>query len=437
MSLDRRRFLQAASTAGALAWLAPRDLAAASRSANEKLDVAVIGAGGRGSANLRAVSGENVVALCDVDLARAADGIKNNPQAKLYRDFRKLIDEQHDRLDAVVVSTPDHCHAPASAAALRAGLHVYCEKPLTHSVHEARVLRQLAAENDCVTQMGTQGHSLDGARQSVEVLRDGAIGDVREVHAWTDRPGRWWPQAVDRPTDEPGVPDTLAWDLWLGPAPQRPYHPAYAPFNWRGWWDFGTGALGDMGCHVLDMVFWALKLENPSTISAEASHQHAETGPAQSIITWQFPRRGSLAPTTLRWYDGATKPSPELAGGAELPDNGLLLIGGEGMMLCLDPYGAETKLLPDERFADYQPPTPSIPRSPGHHEEWIRACKGESAATLSNFDYASRLTETVLLGNVALRAGGSIEWDAGEMRVTNNTAANAFLQRQYRSGWTL
>ena len=438
MTLSRRSFLKTTSAASALCWIAPADLLAAHRSANEKLNVAVIGAGGRGGANLRAVSGENVVAICDVDLDRAAGGIKAHPQAKVYRDFRKLIDAEHQQLDAVVVSTPDHCHAPASVTAMRAGLHVYCEKPLTHSVAEARVMREIANENKLVTQMGTQGHSMDGARQSVEMLRAGVIGDVREVHAWTDRPGRWWPQAVDRPSEAMAVPANLDWDLWLGPAPERPYHSAYAPFAWRGWWDFGTGALGDMGCHVLDMVFWALRLENPTTIHADASDQHAETGPASSVITWQFAARGPLGPTTLRWYDGARKPSAELAGGAELPANGILVIGSEGIMLALDPYGAEVKLLPEDKFVDYEPPAPTLPRSPGHHQEWIQACKGEAdGATLSDFDYASRLTETVLLGNVALRAGGSIEWDAGEMRVTNNAAANALLGRPYRAGWTL
>lgn len=400
---------------------------------SDKLNIGIIGAGGRGSANLAAVSGENIVALCDVDAQRAAGAFDQFAQAARFTDFRRMLDEQKD-LDAVVISTPDHTHAPAAIMAMRRGLHVYCEKPLSHSVAEARLMRQVAASSGVATQMGNHGHSLDGSRQSVEILRSGAIGPVRTVHVWTDRP--IWPQGVARPQETPAVPSTLDWDLWLGPAPQRPYHPAYAPFNWRAWWDFGTGALGDMACHVADVAFWALDLGYPETISAESSAVNNETAPEWSIVRYQFPARGELPPVELVWYDGKKKPSPEVAHGKELPDNGMILVGDKGVMLVTDPYGAVSELLPEASFAGYEPPAPTLPRSPGHHQEWINACKGGPAA-LSNFDYSALMTEALLLGNAAIRAGKKLTYDAAMMQFQGVPDADEFLKREYRPGYEL
>lgn len=434
---QRRQFLQSTGIAGVGFWVgtaAADEKAEKSPSPNEKLDIAIIGAGGKGADNLGNVSSENIVALCDPDENRARGAFGRYPKAKQYKDFRRMFDDMAQKIDAVVVSTPDHMHAPASVMAMKLGKHVYCEKPLTHSIHEARVMREVAAQQKVATQMGNQGHSNRGARRAVEVVRAGAIGPVREVHAWTNRP--IWPQGIDRPTATPSVPNNMDWYLWLGVAQDRPYHPSYAPFNWRGWWDFGTGALGDMACHILDMAFWSLELENPTAIEAEVSDMHAESPPKWAIIRYEFPARGDLPPCKFTWYDGNKKPPQELVAGEKLPSGGSILVGEKGTMFVPDDYGARFILLPKERFADYKGPEESIPRSPGHHREWLNACKGGPAA-MSNFDYASRLTETVLLGNLAVRTGKRIEWDAKNMRVTNYPDANQYVRREYRKGWSL
>jgi predicted dehydrogenase len=433
-STSRREFLKVGTAVAGAVWVAPRFAIARTRQANEKLNIAIIGAGGQGAGNLRNVASENIVALCDVDEQRAGESFSAYPQAKRYKDFRKMLDEMHHQIDAVVVSTPDHTHAVASVAAMKLGKHVYCEKPLTHNIHEARVMREVAARQRVVTQMGNQGHSNTAARQAMEIIRRGVIGPVREVHAWTDRP--IWPQGTDRPKEAEPVPRSLDWDLWLGPAPYRPYHSAYVPFKWRGWWDFGTGALGDMACHVLDVAFWALELVDPVTVEAEVSDRNKETYPKWSIIRYEFPARGSLPPCKLVWYDGGKKPPQELAPGVELPSNGTILVGEKGTLVTLDAYGGTYKLLPEKEFEGFKPPELTMPVSPGHHKEWILACKGEGKA-MSNFDYAARLTETVLLGNVAIYAGQKIEWDAQNMRVKNVPEANAVLKREYRKGWVL
>lgn len=435
--MTRREFVASTALAGAAFCIAPRTARAARRSANDKLNIAVIGCGGRGAGNLSAVAEENIIALCDVDEDRAAGAFASFPQAKKYHDFRKLL-EHEQNVDAVVIATPDHTHAPAAVMAMKLGKHVYCEKPLTHSIYEARRMRDAAREMKVATQMGIQGHAMDGQRRAGELLRAGAIGPVREVHAWTDRPGRFWPQPVDRPDDTPAVPDHLKWDLWLGPAPERPYHPAYAPFNWRGFWDFGTGALGDMACHVCDLAFWALELESPTTVEAESSEVHPESPPAWSIIHYDFPARGERPAVRLTWYDGGKKPSDELVGGQDLPDNGMILVGDAGTMFCTTPYGEEFTLLPEDKYADVEGPEPTIPRSPGHHQEWLAACRGGPPA-LANFDYAAPMTEALLLGNVALRLGHKIEWDTAELKVTNAPEAEAepLIRRAYRAGWEL
>ncbi len=406
-------------------------LPAEGKSASEKLNIAIIGAGGQGASNLTNVASENIVALCDVDARRAKQAFERFPRAAKYRDFRKLLDERKD-VDAVVVSTPDHCHAAASIMAMKLGKHVYCEKPLAHSVYETRALRKAAAESKVATQMGTQGSSHAGLRHAVELVKAGTIGDVREVHAWSDRP--IWPQGIDRPRETQAAPAELDWERWLGPAPWRPYHRAYLPFVWRGWWDFGTGALGDMACHVLNMAFLALDLGSPTTVEAESSGGNDETAPNWSIIRYQFPARGKLPAVKLTWYDGGKQPPQELVGEAITP-NGSLLVGERGKLYARDDFGSSFALLPRGEFAALQPQPRPMPEI-AHHREWIAACKGGSTTT-ANFDFAAVLTEAVLLGNVALRAGQRIEWDAPKMQAVGCPAAEKLLKRDYRSGWTL
>jgi len=436
INTDRRGFLKGAALAGAGVWLGMEPALAQSKSPNEKLNIAVVGAGGRGGANLAGVAGENIVALCDVDdgtLNKAAQGF---PNAKKYNDYRKML-EQKD-IDAVVVSTPDHMHAPVAAAAIRLGKHVYCEKPLTHTVHEARVLGELTKKHRVATQMGNQGHSNNGARRTVELIQSGAIGYIREVHAWTDRP--IWPQGIGRPAGSGSPPSTLHWDLWLGVAANRPYDPAYHPFKWRGFWDFGTGALGDMACHVLDVAFWALKLEHPLSIESQSSPVNAETAPEWSIIKYEFPRRGLLPPLTLTWYDGKKMPSTDLVYGEKLESNGSILVGDRGTLYLPDPYGASSKLLPAHRFEGFKAPPQTIPNVTEHHQDWIRACKESPDSRTeagSNFAYATALTEMVLLGNLSLRLGQKIEWDGPNARALNAPAAEALVRKQYPKGYEL
>ena len=410
---------------------------------SEKLNIAGIGVGGQGAGDLNAVSSQNIVALCDVDWGHAAGTFRRYPKAKKYRDFRKMLDKEEKNIDAVVVATPDHVHAVASMAAIKRGKHVYCEKPLTHSVYEARILAQAAREHKVATQMGNQGQASEGTRLMCECIWDGAIGPVREVHVWTDRPLRglnsvYWPQGVDRPTDTPEVPATLDWDLWLGPAPKRPYNRAYVPFKWRGWWDFGTGALGDIGCHSLDPVFRALKLGAPTSVEASCTLVNKETYPVASVVRYQFGARGDMPPVKVTWYDGGMRPArpDELDEGRRIGTGGHLFVGDKGKML-----GA--RLIPESRMIEYGKPPQMIPRSPGHHIEWIEACKGGKPAG-SNFDHAGPLAEAVLLGNVALRPEMKetvnrtrLLWDGPNMKIKNVPEANKFLRRDYREGWTL
>jgi predicted dehydrogenase len=440
--LSRRQFI-ANSTAAASGLLLSGPLAVrpASRrriSPNEKLNIGIIGAGGKGTENINGVASEYIVAVCDVDETRAAEAFKKLPHARRYKDFRKML-EMEKTLDAVIVTTPDHTHAAAAVMAMKRGLHVYCEKPLTHSIYEARVMRDIAARQKLTTQMGNQGHSFDSTRRVVELVQRGVIGAVRDVHVWTDRP--IWPQGVNRPKETPPVPAGVDWDLWLGPAPHRPYHLDYIPFKWRGWWDFGTGALGDMGCHNMDTAYWALKLGVPASVEAESTGGNRETYPASSIVRYQFGAREQLPPVTLTWYDGGKLPGKELLEGAqlpknEIPKNGTLMIGDQGKILLPDWNANNFQLLPAEKFADFKGPDPFIPRSQGHYKEWIAACKGGPAA-MSDFEYAARLTETVLLGNLALRCGKRIDWDAKAMKAKGCPEADALIKPAYRSGWTL
>jgi predicted dehydrogenase len=450
--ITRRRLLQVGGVSAAAAgfWLTGgvTESFAAQPGANERLNIALIGAGGRAEGNEQGVRGENIVALCDVDSNRARTVFNRYENVPKYTDFRVMLEKQKD-IQAVVVSTPDHTHFHASATAIRMGKHCYTEKPMTHSVWEARQLRELAAKHRVATQMGNQHTADNGLRTGVEVIRSGAIGEVRELHVWTNRP--IWPQGIDRPKQRPEVPKHLSWDLWLGPAPERPYHSAYAPFAWRGWWDFGTGALGDMGCHTMNLPFMALRLGAPSEVSAEVvGDVHAESAPARGVtVTYEFPARGDGLPACrLYWYESAYQPNvPREKRVVRLPnrdlfrglqnisDSGCLLIGSKATLYSGSDYGGSYRLLPEADFRDYRPPQPTLPRSPGHHAEWIRACKGGVAA-MSNFvDYSGQLTETVLLGNVAMRVGRRIVWDSAKLQAVDMPAANQYIRRQYRKGW--
>jgi len=440
--IDRRSFLRSTAAAGVAAFtIVPRHVLGGPgyTPPSEKLNIAGIGVGGRGTSDLGAVSSENIVALCDVDEKQAAETFKKYPNAKKFKDFRRMLDKMDKQIDAVVIATPDHVHAVATMAAMRRGKHVYCEKPLTHCIYEARMLAKAARKYKVATQMGNQGHAEEGNRLICEWIWDGAIGPVREVHAWTDRPGGLWAQGVDRPKETPPVPPTLDWDLWLGPAPQRPYNPAYVPFKWRGFWDFGTGALGDMGCHIIDTPLWALKLGYPTSVSAVSTPVNSETAPLSSMVEYQFPARGDMPPVKMTWYDGGLMPPApqELEPSRRMgnKNGGVLLIGDKGILMC-GCYGRSPRLIPEAKMQAYQRPPKTIPRSPGQREEWLEACK-TGKPTGSNFEYASLLTEIVLLGNVAIRAGRKLEWDGPNMRVTNWPEANQYVRFEYRQGWTL
>lgn len=425
----RRDFLKQSTAAGLGLWFATQPAWAAGSSPNEKLNLGIIGPGGRGWRNLNAVSEENIVALAEVDAQRGSKAFEKFPKAARYEDFRKMLDKEDNRLDAVVVSTPDHTHAPASVMAMKRGKHCYCEKPLTHTVEEARVAAEVAKTNNLATQMGTQIHAGDNYRRVVEIIRSGAIGPVREVHVWV---GKVW-GGGDRPEETPPVPDHLDWDLWLGPAAERPYHPAYVPYHWRKWWAFGNGTLGDMGCHYIDLPFWALDLRHPTTVAAdgEPSPAHEETCAMGLKVDYEFPARGEQPPVKLTWYDG--RRTPKELYGQKLPGAGVLFVGEKGRMLA---QYRDYKLLPEEEFADYEPPEPSIPRSIGHHKEWIHACK-TGQPTTCNFDYSGTLTEAVLLGTVSYRVGQKLQWDAAALKATNCPEAEKFLRLDYREGWTL
>jgi predicted dehydrogenase len=415
-----------------------------SRSPNSKLNIAIIGAGGRGADNADAVAGENIVALCDVDGVNLAKAAAKYPQAHTYKDFRKLYEKAGD-IDAVVVSTTEHTHAVATMPALRMKKHVYCEKPLTHDVREARAIVEAAKEAGVVTQMGIQIHSGDNYRRVVEIVQSGAIGPVSEVHVWVGRAWGWQTEeeakanadivfVQERPKEEMPVPEGLDWDLWIGPAPYRPYNDVYVPGpKWYRWWDFGNGTMSDLGSHWIDLPFWALKLDAPLTVEAGGPPPNAEIAPASMSARYTYGARGDLPALTLTWYQGSERPEIWKEGGIPQWKSGCLFVGKKGMLLS--DYGKYV-LLPEKDFAEFQPPPPLFPKSPGQQEEWVNACKtGERASC--DFTYSGRLTEANHLGNVAYRAGRRIEWDPKNLRISNADAANRFLAQKYREGWSL
>jgi predicted dehydrogenase len=434
--ITRRGFLKGAAIGGFGLLILRDSRMAFGYEANDTLNIAIIGAGGKGDHNLHAIAGEkqNIVALCDVRDEVTANLSKEFPKAKIYADYRKMLSQMHKQIDAVMVSTPDHTHAPAAVMAMTMGKHVYCEKPLTHSIYEARVMRDTARKYKVATQMGNQGSAENGLREAVEVIQSGAIGQVKELHVWSNRPV--WPQGLERFKDTPPVPSNLHWDLWLGTAPKRPYHPEYQPFKWRGWFDFGTGAVGDMGCHTFNTAFRALDLRNPISVQAEVHDKTNESYPKSSIITFVFPQRGNLAPLKMKWYDGGLKPPADLIDGRDLPGSGVVYIGEKGKIFSPDDYGARYELLPKADFANFKPPAQTLPRSPGHYAEWVRACKGGEAA-FSNFDFASAITETLLLGNLAIITGEPIYWDPANLKAINCAKADYWINPPYREGWSL
>jgi len=437
-TMNRRQFIGSTTTAAAGFTILPSYVISGfgHKMPSDKLNIAGIGVGGVGATNVSNCSGENIVALCDVDWAYAAGTFEKYPGAKKFMDFRKMYDEMGNSIDAVIIATPDHTHAIATGAAIRMGKHVYTQKPLTHTVFESRQLTKLAVEYEVATQMGNQGNSGDGIRQTCEWIWDGAIGEITEVHAWTNRP--IWPQGLERPSEIVPVPSTLDWDLFIGPAQMRPYHPSYTPWNWRAWWDFGTGALGDMACHIVDPAFWALKLGHPTCIYASSTQVNTESAPHSEIVHYEFPDRGkfgkiNLPPLKLTWYDGGLLPPrpQELKDGQIMGDQsgGVLFVGKNGKLMtgC---YGRNPILLPDALHNDYKRPEPTLRRidkamEGGHELDWIRACKESPESrvqTSSNFEYSGPLNEMVVMGNLAVRLQDlkrKLMWDGENMRIKN------------------
>jgi predicted dehydrogenase len=455
-SWSRRKFLGAASTAAAGLMVVPRHVVGATQKKGAKkapsdtLNIACVGVGGMGAADTRGCRSQNIVALCDVDDESMAkllrhDELEPNEKAMYdkaakYRDFRRML-EKEKGIDAVTVSVPDHNHAVIAMAAIKLGKHVYVQKPLTHTIQEARVLAEAAKQANVVTQMGNQGHAGEGARLVCEWIKDGAIGNVFEVHCWTNRP--IWPQGeIDAPKEIPSVPATLDWDVWLGPAPFRPYHPAYHPFKWRGLWDFGTGALGDMGAHIMDQPFWALDLKAPVSVEASSTVFSKDYAPAAEVVTYEFAARGSMPPLKLTWWDGGLMPPrpAELEPGRMVGDDGggCFFRGDKGLLMC-GTYGENPRLVPETRMQDYKRPEKTMSRSKGIREEWFEAIKNGTKST-TDFSYSGPLTETMLLANVAVRLKDKnmkLLWDAAKMEFTNLPEANELLHFSYRPGWSL
>lgn len=447
---SRRKFLKKSIVIPSI-FIVPRHVLGGTgyTSPSDKLNIAGIGVRkwGMGSGNLSQCESENIVALCDVDYKSSIPTFNKYPKAKVYKDFRIMLENQTD-IDAVVVATPDHNHAVITMMAMKMGKHVYCQKPLTHTVYEARVITEAARKYKVQTQMGNQGRSSDEIRKLKEWVDDGAIGPVRELYAWTDRPiggNAWDTFAVKAKSEEqPPIPDGLDWDLWLGPAKYRDYHPDYHPLTWRAWIDFGTGSMGDMGCHILDPAFYALELGAPSEIQATSTHYipeiESQTYPSASIVRMKFPKRGNHPELKLTWSDGRIQPPvpDEFANGEKFTLSGAMLIGDNGK-ITHDSHGASgVKIIPEEKMLEYNQPKPYIPRvNTSHEKDWIRACKDGSPAS-SSFEYGGPLTEMALLGMIAIRCKNEkLLWDSKNLRFTNNEKANSLLHKEYRKGWSL
>ena len=441
--LSRRKFLGDVAVAGAAFTIVPRHVLGRGYVApSDTLSIACIGVGGKGESDVKGVSTETIYALCDVDLHSAETSFRAFPKAKRYRDYREMLDKEAAHIDAVTVTIPDHSHAAAAMLAMKHGKHVFCQKPLAHTLDEVRALMDAATRYKVATQMGNQGHAGAGTRLIRELVEAGAIGTVREVHYWTDRP--IWPQGMERPLEAYEVPPWLDWDLWLGPAPARPYHPAYAPFKWRGWWDFGCGALGDIAAHAMDAAFWALDLGFPERIEAETTRKYPETAPKLSRIVYEFGARGARGPVRVVWHDGglAEARPAELAPELDWPEfadvGSQLWIGSDGKLLA-DCYGEGVRLLDPKRQAEFtaHPPPQKYPRTAGVYQEWIAACKGGPPAGSNFAGHAGPLTQMVLLGNLAIRMDRALELDPKTGQVTNATVPDEFVKTDYRSGWSL
>jgi predicted dehydrogenase len=462
--VSRREFVGAVATAAGITIVPRHVLGAGFQAPSDTVNVAIVGySHGMGTQNLTAVAKtDNIIALCDCDASEAAKAamarrktLETYPKAVLYKDFRVMLDKQKD-IDAVLVATPDHSHAVIAMAAMQLGKHVYVQKPLTRTISEARALTEAARRFKVVTQMGNQGHSEEGLRLMQEWFAAGALGPVREVHCWTNRP--IWPQGMPRPTETPAVPDGLDWDLWIGPSPMRPYHRAYHPFNWRAWWDFGAGAMGDMGCHVMDAAFTILKLGAPTSVIASEAYNvlppaagqmgygtrvdYNDSYPPASIIHLSFPERGDMPPVKLHWYDGGILPErpDDLEPERKMPESGTIFVGEKGKMWC-ETYSESPRLIPETAMAALVRPPKTLPRVPdgraGHERNWLDAIRQQGQA-VSHFDYAGPFTEAVLLGNISLRYPGTrLLWDAPSMKVTNLPEADQLIQHQYRAGWSL
>ncbi len=449
MMITRRHFFFGSLLAGAVPAAGYGSVASLRRlgykSPNEKLNIAAVGAGGKGRSDIAGCAvTENIVALCDPDAKRAAETFAKYPNVPKYKDFRRMFDKEEKNIDAVLVSCPDHMHGIVSMWAMERGKHVYCQKPLTRTVWEAQQLTEAAARYRVATQMGNQGYSSEGTRECCEIIWSGDIGAVREVHAWTNRPLKYWPQGPDVVPKEEPVPETLDWDLWLGVAEWRPYSPAYVPHNWRGFPDFGCGAIGDMACHILGAANMALKLTAPTSVECIRKEGVGKyTFPQRTVIRFDFPARGSMPPVTIYWYDGLEKrphiegvPDDEVLGDDNI--NGSLFIGEKGM-LTTGCYGENTRLVPASRMKDYKLPPPLLTRAPGkfpqsHYRDWIRACKGGEPAC-SNFSVAGPFVQWMLLGVIAMRFEGKLIWDAARGRFASPKEANEYLRPRFRKGW--
>ena len=463
---SRRTFLKTSATTALTCNFLPSHIFGA----NSRVHVASIGVGGKGSSDVMGADkhGGKIVGLCDVDLQRGSRIIEyfteNDSKIKIYQDYRKMLEEMEKDIDAVTVSTPDHVHAPASLLAMKMGKHCYCQKPLTWSVEESRLMTKVAEEKNLVTQMGNQAHAGEPIRRAVEVIRAGIIGDVTEAHVMTNRP--IWAQGMEKYPEKADIPEGLDWDLWLGPAPKRHFAKGVLPFSWRGWWDYGTGALGDMACHIIDMAWWALELGTPVTVEAKSGGNTEVSPPKWSIVTYQFPARGKKPPVVLNWYDGKDGEEPivppkELWEGVELYKRdkdgkvmgsskfGSILVGTKGTMYFnrgstnfVIKHKSGTTTTGEMEYLDFikegfKAPEPYIPRTKDEDFEWINAIKNGGHAPQSNFSIAGPFSETVLLGNVAIRLGEKIEWDAKHLKAKDRPEADKYIRRKYRKGWEL